>query len=117
MKEWQPATVAEVKSIVVEDLKACDAEQMAAFNEYAVEPYVAPIVRYGRMESVVVVAQNASEVIYWEDVEEGFNVSPVDSKGQILEHWCNQDSLGLALNAWIEGKGQSCRCGPARPIN
>lgn len=109
--------VAEVRSIVVEDLKACDAEQMAAFNEYAVESYVASIVRYGRMESAVVVARKGNEVIYWEDVEEGFNVSPVDSNGQILEHWCNQDSLGFALNAWIEGKPQSGRFGPARAID
>jgi hypothetical protein len=34
-------------------------------------------------------------------------LSPVDSNDQILEHWCNQDGLGVALNAWIDGRGQS----------
>lgn len=116
MEEWQPATVEEVQHCVEEDLETCDAEQVAAFRRYAVEPYLAPIVRYGKMESVVVVARNGNEVIYWEDIEAGFNVSPVDSNGQILEHWCNQDELAFALNAWIEGRGQAGRFGPATAI-
>ncbi len=117
MEEWQPATVEQVKNIVDEDLRACDGEQMAAFNRYAVEPYVASIVRNGKMESVVVVARKGDEVIYWEDVEDGFNISPVNSNGQILEHWCNHDELGFALNAWIKGRGQSARFGPATAID
>ena len=50
---------------------------------------------------VVVVARNVNEVIYYEDVEDGFNVSPLGPRGEILEHWCNQDELRLALNCWI----------------
>ena len=53
MEEWRPATVEEVKRISEEDLRKCDAEQIAMFNRYGVEPYVAPIVRYGEVESVV----------------------------------------------------------------
>ena len=117
MEEWQPATIDEVRQIVNRDLKACDIKQVATFERYAVEPYVAPIVRYGKKESVIVVAQKSNEVIYWEDVEEGFNLSPIDWKGQILEHWCNQDELGFALNAWIEGRGIPGRFGPAASSN
>jgi len=87
-----------------------------AFEKYAVTPYLAPILRYGKTESLVVVARNGSEVIYWEDVEGGFNVSPVDEDGQILEHWCNQDELGFALNTWIKGRGIPGKFGPAVPI-
>jgi hypothetical protein len=67
MKEWRPATVEEVKTIVEEDLRQCDAEQVAALNRYAVEPYVAPIIRYGKVESAVVIARRGDEVIYWEE--------------------------------------------------
>ena len=115
--DWRPATIAEVQLIVNEDLKKCDVEQIAAFEKYAVEPYIAPIIRYGKEESAVVVARKGNEVIYWEDVEEGFNFSPVDSNGQILEHWCNQDKLPLAVNAWIEGRGLHGRCSPAKPLD
>ena len=114
--EWHPATVDEVKKIVRDDLAECDEEQILAFKKYAVEPYVAPILRYGQMENAVIVARRGDEVIYWEDVEEGFNLSPVSPNGQILEHWCNQDELRFALNAWIEGRARPIRLGPAMPI-
>jgi hypothetical protein len=114
--EWQPMTVDAVKKIIEGDLKECDDEQVSAFKKYAVEPYAAPILRYGEMEIAVVVARRGDEVIYWEDVEEGFNLSPVSPNGQILEHWCNQDELRFALNAWIEGRARPIRLGPAMPI-
>jgi hypothetical protein len=67
------------------------------------------------MENVVVAARRGEEVIYWEDVEEGFNLSPIAPDGRILEHWCNQDALGLALNAWIEGRERPRAIGPGQP--
>lgn len=99
------------------DLTAYDAEQLAAFNKYRVEPFSAPIVRYGQTESVVVVARNGEQVIYYEDVEDGFNVSPISSDGRVLEAWCNQDELRFALNAWVDGRGLPGRLGPAVPVN
>jgi len=114
--KWKPPTVEEVKKIVEGELANCDRDQLAIFVRYAVEPYSAPILRYGEMDCVVVVARKGEEVIYWEDVEEGFNVSPIGEGGRILEHLCNQDELRHALNAWIEGRERSTRLGPAVPI-
>jgi hypothetical protein len=116
MNQGQPATVDDVKRIVATDLSDCDAEQVAAFDRYRVEPFLAPIVRYGEIGTVVVVARNGNEVMYYEDVEEGFNVSPIAPDGQILEHWCNQDDLRFALNEWIEGRKLYQRLGPAQSI-
>ena len=100
--QWRPATIEEVKEIVAADLANCDTEQTAAFRKYAVEPYRAPIWRDGNLESVVVVAQKSGEVMYWEDVEEGFNISPVRPDRTILEPGYNQDELAFALNRWIQ---------------
>jgi len=116
MDDWQPATIEEVNKIVTRDLTACDADQLAAFNKYSIEPFSATIARYGETESVVVVARNGDQVIYWEDVELGFNVSPISPDGRVLEHWCNDDELGFALNAWIEGRGLHGKFGPAVPL-
>jgi len=116
MDDWHPATIPEVNEIVAKDLKACDSEQLAVFDKYRVEPFSAPIVRYGQTESVVVVARKGDQVIYWEDVEDGFNVSPISPDGQVLEHWCNQDELRFALNAWIERRRVWGRLGPAVPV-
>jgi hypothetical protein len=103
---WTPATAEAVRAIVQRDLADCDAVQTAVFNRYSVDPHPEPIVRYGQIETVIVVAQKGNEVLYWEDIEEGFNTSPVDDQGRIAEHWCNQDTLGVALNCWIEGRSR-----------
>jgi hypothetical protein len=95
--DWQPATIQEVQALVRADLAKCDDATVAAYQDYAIGPYYAPIVRYGKLENVVVVAQKNREVIYWEDVEEGFNVSPIANNGTIMEHHCNQDDLGTAF--------------------
>jgi hypothetical protein len=110
--DWKPASIEEVGSIINRDLADCDAKQREVFERYKVAPYPAPIVRYGEMESAVVVARKGNEVIYWEDVEEGFNISLVTPDGRICEHWCNQDDLGLALNTWISGRERTTRLGP-----
>jgi len=115
MDDWRPATIDKVNEIVASDLKAYDAEQLATFTKYHVEPFSAPLVRYGKMESVVVVARNGHQVIYWEDVEDGFNVSSIGPDGTILEHWCNDDALRFALNAWIDGRGLSGQIRVCRP--
>lgn len=69
--------------------------------------------RYSQIESVVVVARNGDQIIYYEDMEDGFNVSPISPYGRVLEHWCNQDQLRCALNAWIERRGLPEYFGPA----
>lgn len=98
--EWKPAGIEDVKRIVDAGLIECDREQEAAFQTYRVEPYLAPITRCGKLESVVVVARKGNCVIYWEDIEEGFGVSGVSADGTILEQDCSQNDLGLALNPW-----------------
>jgi hypothetical protein len=102
--EWKAATLSQVGDIVKADLAKCDAEQMATFRQCSVEPYYAPIVRYGELGRVVIVARKSDEVMYWEDVEEGFNISPVGQDGVILEPGWKQDELRWALNRWIEGR-------------
>jgi hypothetical protein len=114
--EWRPATIRDVTHIVEADLAKCDARQRATFQKYSVKPYGVPILRYGNLESVFVVARRADEVVYWEDIEGGFNVSRLGPDGQILEHSCNQDDLGIALNHWIEGREGSPRMGPSERV-
>ncbi len=111
---WRPATIEHVEQILKRDLAQCDAPQKDIYKKFAVSPFLAPISRYGQLESVVVVARNHDEVIYWEDVEEGFNVSHIQKDGRLAEHWCNQDELGLALNYWIEDRPHPARLAPSR---
>lgn len=96
-----------VKGYVKDDLAKCSPGQIAVFEQYAVEPFAASIRRSGAMESVVVVARKQDQVMYWEDVEEGFNLSPISADGEILEPGFEQDEFGWALNRWSAGAGSN----------
>jgi hypothetical protein len=82
--EWKPASIESVRRIVQDSLPNCDRQQATVFEAYRVEPRLAPIIRYGKLEKVVVIAQKGNQVIYWEDVEEGFGVSPISADGQFF---------------------------------
>jgi hypothetical protein len=87
--EWKPATSEDVTKILQNDLARCDDCQIATFERYAVKPYSAPIFRYGRMESVIVVARNGDEVIYWEDVEEALTSPQL----RLMEEWLSTGAI------------------------
>ncbi|MCU0723461.1 MAG: hypothetical protein MUC63_07590 [Planctomycetes bacterium] len=99
---WKPATREEVEAILSEELADCTPEQREAFLRLRVPPREAPVERHGRIETVFVVAQKDDEVLYWEDVEGGFEISPVDGNGRILRRGCDQNSLTIALRRWLE---------------
>jgi hypothetical protein len=55
--------------------------------------------------------------LWYNEIEEGFNVSIFESQGQIPdnEYWCNQDPLRWAL---LELEGElGPRLGPPRPLS
>jgi hypothetical protein len=115
MEPWTPIEKDELEQIIREDLAACTPEQQAVFEQYRVPLRRAPIERYGKLEHVFIVAQRDDEVMYFEDIDEGFNFSPIDADGKILQHWCNQDELTYALWHWM-GRPQEYRLGPAEPV-
>ena len=98
---WHPATVGEVLRTVERDLGDCTVEEAEAFRRYSIEAHEASLTRYGKQEHVIVVARKDEEVMYWEDVDEGFNISPTASDGSISHHYCNQDSIAQAIRRWI----------------
>ncbi len=114
MAKWKPITEDELAELIRQQFTECEPDQRATFEQYRVALRRAPIMRYGKHEKVFVVAQRGNEVLYFEDVEDGFNFSPVDADGRILEHWCDQDELRHALWHWM-GRRKSSRLGPAEP--
>ena len=99
--DWSPASVKEVEKIIQADLGSCTEQERVTFERYAVPLFTVPILRFGKIESVVVVARDGDEVLYWEDVEEGFNTSSLTKDGLIAERFCNQDNLGAAIARWL----------------
>jgi hypothetical protein len=97
---WRPITAEEIQSLIKEQLRDCTDAQREIFERYRVPLRPTPLERFGQVESVFVVAQRDNEVMYYEDVEEGFNFSPLTPDGRIAQRWCNQDELMHALVHW-----------------
>ena len=116
MDTWKAITKDELEALIELQLNDCSIDQKKAFEKYRVPLRPASIVRYGMTEQVFIVAQNGDEVMYYEDVEDGFNFSPLDSEGQIAQHWCNKDEIKFALWHWM-GKPHAFRMGPAVAIS
>lgn len=60
-------------------------------------PYLAKIERFGTVETVFVVARTGNLALYYEDVEEGFNISELRPDGAIAARVCEQWELCHAL--------------------
>jgi hypothetical protein len=101
MEEWRPILHFELERLIDAQLEECNLEQRAVFERFRVPLQKAKIRRFGRSEEVFVVAKNGSESMYYEDVEEGFNFSPVSEHGEILQPGSNQDELKYALWHWL----------------
>lgn len=97
MESRSPATENDVSSIVDRDLKDCPEELLTFFSKVRVSLRTVRIVRSGRIESVYVVAERDGTVIYYEDVEEGFNLSRLGDDGSIATPGWEQWDLCQAL--------------------
>jgi hypothetical protein len=87
----------ELDDLIKTQLTGCSPEQRSFFENCAVVPYLVPIYRRGRAESVFVLAKANGVVLYYEDVEEGFNISPLSHDGSIASPGYEQWELGHAL--------------------
>lgn len=98
MEAWSPITAQELTALLSKQLEACPSSSRAFFELYRVEPYKVPIHRLGNIEQVYVVAQLPSGVIYYEDVEGGFEFDAIASDGAIPKQGCNQFELKHVLS-------------------
>ena len=117
MSTWKPTTKEELQIILDEDLKECTVDQHELYLKCKVSLHKVPIMRNGKLDEVFVVAQKGDDVMYYEDIEEGFNTSPLTDDGKIKEHWCNDDKLGWALQRWLSPDDCRPNLGPAEPIS
>ena len=67
-----------------------------------------------------VVAVIGSSVVWYNDIEDGYNQSQYKKYGVIDEYWCNQSRLESAVQDVINMLGDGCdaagRSGPPQPI-
>ncbi|MBL0027679.1 MAG: hypothetical protein IPO95_04630 [Rhodanobacteraceae bacterium] len=97
MDSWSPATAEDVASMIERHLLECPAELATLFASIRTPLRAVPIERFGNTEYVFVVAEHNGVVVYYEDVEEGFNLSPLAADGSIATPGYEQWKLHHAL--------------------
>ncbi len=64
----------------------------AQFQKIRVPPYRAPVATHPG-ESVIVAAKYEDKILYWSDIEEGWEIDTPRKDGSIRERGCNQFEL------------------------
>lgn len=108
---WQPITRAELDLLVAEQAAALGPSQKRLLDRTRVEPRQATIRRTESAgdESVWVVAELDGSVLYFDDVETGWNSSEVDAAGRILRPTGSQNQLRDVLGLDDVSDGQADR--------
>lgn len=98
MLEWEPITDAALRQRVAQGEARMSALQLGLWKTIRIEPTKWQQHPYGDQGSGFwVVAIIGSTVIWYNDIEEGFNRSRYCVYGTIDDYWCNQDELELTV--------------------
>ena len=108
MKEWAPITLEDMLALTRQELALCDETQRRFFAEVHIVPERWKLSPWGDLgNGFWAVAVYRDRVLWYNDIEHGFNVSRFRDLGRIPgnQYWCNQDGLGLALTSLRDGEG------------
>lgn len=80
-------------------LGRCTPEQRTLYSETRIEPARWRQDPWGESHGFWAVAVSGDRVLWYNEIEEGFNVSSFSVRGEIpqKEYWCNQDALHQAI--------------------
>ena len=119
-KAWQPISLKELLAEVNGALGRTNQQQRKLWDVISITPQKWQQDPYGKEGGGFwVVALLGTNVVWYNDIEDGFNSSRYSSYGTIDEYWCNQDELEWAVQAFLDPitTGQNAGSfGPPRPL-
>lgn len=98
---WQPITREELETLVARQLQDCSPVQRASFESLRVPFHAVRLHRLGMIEWVWAVAQLPEGLLYYEDVEEGFEVGTPGEDGVLPNQGCSQLTLTHILHRLV----------------
>jgi hypothetical protein len=110
--EWTPITEAELQVLIARGVANMEQASRVLWNLIRIPPvkWALPTWSDGG-GGFWVVALLGKRVIWYNDIEDGFNVSPYAEYGVIGEYWCNQDELHHRIYFLLqEGEGHEMYC-------
>jgi hypothetical protein len=118
---WQPISNDDLQREIDHGVAQMTPEQLNLWNAIQVPPLKWALHPWGDLGGGFwVVAILGQTVVWYNDIEDGFNRSAYSSAGTIDEYWCNQDELqwtiGHVLRELETGSGSGDKLGPPEPI-
>ena len=103
MKKWKPISAVEFSQLFEAQVAELSNRQKEIFARFSVTPWRATIRRSESAgdEFVYVVAEYDDEVLYFDDVEYGFNISQISKDGRILDPGGSQNTLSEAVSYYF----------------
>jgi hypothetical protein len=94
MEQWEPISLNELYSEILKTEKDLNGELKNFWNLIKIVPVKWKEDEYGMLGGGFwVVAICGYKVVWYNDIEEGFNISEYKTFGKIEDYWCNQDEL------------------------
>ncbi|GEJ46608.1 MULTISPECIES: hypothetical protein [unclassified Chryseobacterium] len=95
---WTPITIEEIFAKIYSAEKDFNGNLLNFWDLIKIYPEKWDEVDYGREGGGFwVVGLIGRRVIYYNDIEEGFNISEYSTYGTIDDYYCNQDDLNVAV--------------------
>jgi len=117
--DWQPITESDIWEKIIQAEKRMNAEQMRLWTVIKIDPQKWQQTPYGtKGNGFWAVAVIGESVVWFNDIEDGFNVSSYKKFGVIEEYWCNQDELEWTVQSLLNciQNGYSLpKCSPPKP--
>jgi hypothetical protein len=118
---WTPIAEAELNSRIADGESAMSPSICRLWEQIRIRPTKWKLPPWGDTGGGFwVVAIMGERVIWFNDIEDGFNLSRYNEPGVIAEYWCNQDELNHTVSAlmrMIETGGDPIRLGPPLPLS
>lgn len=97
--DWKPITALALKGRIRQGVRRMNPKQQRLWRAIQIEPEKWQQHPYGDQgRGFWVVGLIGRAVVWYNDVEDGFNRSTFRSYGVIEEYWCNQDELEVAVD-------------------
>ncbi len=119
--EWQPITEAEIWSEINSAWERMSLPQRRLWEVIRIVPEKWKQNPWGNEgKGFWVVGLIGNSIIWYNDIEEGFNKSTFTKYGEINEYWCNQDELEWTIQHIIneinDGYDSTGYASPPQPI-
>lgn len=118
---WTPLAEAELATLIADAVVRMEPPAQSLWNLIRVPPSKWQLPPWGDAgRGFWVVGILGQHVVWFNDIEGGFNVSRYKTPGQIGEYWCNQDQLNhtmYALLRQIETGHCPAKYGPPQPLS